>query len=181
MILNEFLKLVDIVCSAGGTYHWCAHPVFDGAPSPAKANEDARRRAERREHLNEATRLEAQKRGTTKEALKHYNAWWRPSPLLVHEICKKLSSRCIPFTVAPHEADGQISYLCSKARPGSSIAITVDSDLAVSVPNVFFWDRQYGVQYFWDGEVECTALSGQRYTVYNPAGPYLEIPYGSVV
>ena len=142
MILNEFLKLVDIVCSSGGTYHWCAHPVFDGAPSPAKANEDARRRAERREHLNEATRLETQKRGTTREAHKHYNAWWRPSPLLVHEICIALSSRCIPFTVAPHEADGQISYLCNKARPGSSIAITIDSDLISRVSSGRFFLEQ---------------------------------------
>ena len=100
MVVEDFLALVELVRSSGGEHHWCAHPVFDGAPSPAKANEDARRRAARRQHLNEATRLEGMKRGTTTEAHKHYNAWWRPSPLLVHEICVVLSSRCVPFTVS---------------------------------------------------------------------------------
>ena len=86
MVIEGFMKLVEIVRSSGGAHRWSAHPVFDGAPSPAKANEDARRHAQRRQHLAEATKLEGQKRGFTKQGRKHYNAWWRPSAELVHEL-----------------------------------------------------------------------------------------------
>ena len=154
MVIESFLKLVEIVRSSGGTHRWCPHPVFDGAPSPAKSNEDARRHAQRRQHLAKATKLEGQKRGLSKEARKHYNAWWRPSPELVHELCIALAARCVPFTVAPHEADGQISYMCNKAS-GTSIYIGVDSDAAVTIERVFFWDNRYDPGRRTGGGIEC--------------------------
>ena len=142
-VTQSFLELVEIVRSSGGRHKWVCHLVFDGAPSPAKANEDALRQNRRKESLDKALALERAHKGTSKVARSFYNAWWRPSYELVHHICVELTNRCIPFTVAPHEADGQVSYLCNKGAPGTTIAITKDSDLAVTSPLVFFWDKQY--------------------------------------
>ena len=138
MVMNSFIALVDLV----RTCQWIAHPVFDGGPSPAKVTEDSIRRNRRQTSLQQALDLEDMGLGTTETAHKLYNDWWRPSPELVHQICIALSARCIPFTVAPYEADSQLSFLCNM-YPGRTIAITKDSDAAVTIENVFFWDKRY--------------------------------------
>ena len=147
----RFLQLVDLVRTSGGVHKWKAHPVFDGAPSPGKANEDCARRKKRQTSLDEALRLDKLGR---RDALKFFNEWWRPSTILVHEICLSLRDLGISFTVAPHEADGQISHLCNHAPPGS-LAVTIDSDLAVTCKYVFFWDRSYDVDNRIGGGLYC--------------------------
>ena len=141
--MDNFVTLVEYVRSSGGVNNWIAHPVFDGAPAPSKANEDLLRATKRQNSLAEALDLERLGQGTSAKGKKLYDSWWRPSYLLVHEICIALSARCVPFTVAPYEADPQLGYLCNKAAPGTSLCITKDSDLAIVCERVFFWDRRY--------------------------------------
>ena len=155
LIIKRFFVLLQIVQASGGRHKWIPHCVFDSSPSPAKAAEDSARRAKRAECLKKALVLERLKKGTTTEAHKLYNNWWRPSHELVHEICSMLSEQCIRYTVAPYEADGQISYICNQAAPGTTIALTKDSDLAVTVNWVFFWDRQYDNDRRIGGGLEC--------------------------
>ena len=158
LVISKFIERLTILRTSGGEYKWIPHAVFDGAPSPGKATEDAVRRNDREASLNAALKLEGVRRGMTQKAQKLYNKWWRPSFELVHQLCVVLSELCIAFTVAPHEADGQLSYLFAMfntERPGTVIAITKDSDLAVTIENVFFWDTRYDTQRRLGGGLHC--------------------------
>ena len=137
LVTDSFITLVEHVRSSGGVHTWIAHPVFDGGPAPSKVNEDLARSTRRAKSLREARDLDDLGRGTGKKANALYDDWWRPSHLLVHEICVALSARCIPFTVAPYEADPQLAFLCNKGAPGTTLCITKDSDLALICNFVF--------------------------------------------
>ena len=62
------------------------------------------------------------------------------------------------FVVAPHETDGQIAFLCNeqnKRAPGTALAATKDSDLALNIEKVFFWDPQYDKKHRLGGGLLC--------------------------
>ena len=86
LVTDRFITLIEFVRSCGGAYSWLVHAVFDGASAPAKANEDSVRQRKRMDSLEQAKALEKQGLGTTAEAKKLYDNWWRPSHQLVHEI-----------------------------------------------------------------------------------------------
>ncbi|EMD35333.1 hypothetical protein CERSUDRAFT_66521 [Gelatoporia subvermispora B] len=101
--------------------------VFDGGPLPAKKGTESERKARRDENIARANALAAQ--GKHSQAREYYVKCIDVTPQMAYQFIKALRAECVPYVVAPYEADAQLAYL---ERTGVVDGIiTEDSDLLV--------------------------------------------------
>ena len=81
---------------------------------------------------------------------------------IVHAVMVALQSECIPFLVAPYEADGQLGYL---AREGLvDMIVTDDTDLmACGAPSILYKFSDWGLNHGVSGGVISGGVTGQLF------------------
>jgi exonuclease-1 len=84
--------------------------VFDGGYLPAKAGEEAERRASRETAM--AAGLEAHRRGDEAAARALFVRAVDVTPAMAYQFMRVLRARGVAFVVAPYEADAQLAFLC---------------------------------------------------------------------
>jgi len=81
---------------------------------------------------------------------------------IVHAVMVALQSECIPYLVAPYEADGQLGYL---ARRGLvDMIVTDDTDLvACGAPSILYKFSDWGLNHGVSGGVVSGGVTGQLF------------------
>ncbi|KAJ8614520.1 hypothetical protein CTAYLR_000799 [Chrysophaeum taylorii] len=113
--------------------------IFDGGPLPAKADQEATRRAKREEARARALQLTRERRHD--EAAKWFAKAVDVTPVMAARLVDACVARwgrgSVDFVIAPYEADAQLSYACQCGE--SAAVISEDSDnLAYGTSRVLF-------------------------------------------
>ncbi|KAG8950294.1 Rad2 nuclease [Tulasnella sp. 419] len=109
--------------------HYGVEPylVFDGGPLPAKKGTESERSKNREENLAKAKALQA--RGQHTLAREYFTKCLDVTPEMAYQVIKALKKESVSYTVAPYEADAQLTYLEQTGIIDG--IITEDSDLLV--------------------------------------------------
>ncbi|CAD7958550.1 unnamed protein product [Amoebophrya sp. A120] len=107
------------------------HVVFDGGFLPMKEKEEKQRDAGRRKNLEKGLELYFQK-NDKEGAFKAFASAYDIVPEMASVCCKLFQVYGIAYTVAPYEADAQLSWLMENKRV--DFLITEDSDLLAFHP-----------------------------------------------
>ena len=113
--------------------------VFDGDRLPAKREEEAQRRARRREAMKRGR--DAREVGDERGALNGFAGGVDVTPEMAKELMEALKREKFEFVCAPYEADAQIASLAKtpRERGGVDLVFTEDTDLvAYGCPRVMF-------------------------------------------
>ena len=115
--------------------------VFDGAPLPAKALTNRRRREQRQ--AARAAGMEIEKTGNVEEATVQFQKCIAVTHAMVLKVIVALKADKVDYLVAPYEADAQLAFLYRHQMVDA--VITEDSDLACyGCKKIFTKMDQYG-------------------------------------
>jgi exonuclease-1 len=115
--------------------------VFDGAPLPAKALTNQRRREQRQ--AARAAGMEMEKTGNVEEATVQFQKCITVTHEMVLSVIVALKADKVDYVVAPYEADAQLAFLYKNHLIDA--VITEDSDLACyGCKKIFTKMDQYG-------------------------------------
>mmetsp|Transcript_13767 Transcript_13767/g.39544 ORF Transcript_13767/g.39544 Transcript_13767/m.39544 type:complete len:925 (+) Transcript_13767:230-3004(+) len=131
-----------------------AYAIATGDDGLANDEQQQQKQQQPRQVPSESDRISAAKRAGAATSQIQYE--------IVHAVMVALQSECIPYLVAPYEADGQLGYL---ARTGLvDMIVTEDSDLmACGAPCILYKFSDWGLNHGVSGGVVSGGVTGQLF------------------